>query len=153
LKVLRPKLMVAAREHQLRDIGHQNLHLELAHYYKVLVNTYLISCWHMNEQESAAMWSLYLRSNEGVCIQSTYRRLRSSLPRCVRIGEVNYLNYDNERFLPQISFNFTCISANHFTMNANYGRYSGKWMKRPKHNTISRRLDPRAGGFRLICQQ
>jgi hypothetical protein len=100
------KLMVAAREHQLRDIGHPNLHLELAHYYKVLVNTYLISCWHMNEQESAAMWSLYLRSNEGVCIQSTYRRLRSSLPRCVRIGEVNYLNYDNEGFLPQVSFNF-----------------------------------------------
>jgi hypothetical protein len=27
------KLMVAAREHQLRDIGHPILHLELANYY------------------------------------------------------------------------------------------------------------------------
>jgi hypothetical protein len=60
----------------------------------------------MNEQESAAMWGLYLRSNEGVCIQSTYRRLRSSLPKCVFIGEVNYLDYDNEGFSPQVPFNF-----------------------------------------------
>jgi hypothetical protein len=98
------KVMVAAREHMLRDIGHPTLHLELAHYYKVSVNTYLISCWHMNEQESAAMWSLY--SYEGVCIQSTYQRLRSSLPKCVFIGEVNYPNYDNAGFSPHDLFNF-----------------------------------------------
>jgi hypothetical protein len=30
------------------------------------------SCWHMNEHESAAMWKLYLKSDEGIAIQSTF---------------------------------------------------------------------------------
>jgi hypothetical protein len=60
----------------------------------------------MNEHESAAMWSLYLRSREGVCIQSTYQRLRSCLPKCVFIGEVNYIDYQTEAFAGGNAFNF-----------------------------------------------
>lgn len=73
---------------------------------KSMVHRYLICCWHMNEHESAAMWSLYLRSNEGVCIQSTYRKLRSCLPKCVFIGEVNYIDYETEGFPIDNAFNF-----------------------------------------------
>ena len=73
---------------------------------KNMVSQHLICCWHMNEHESAAMWSLYLRSNEGVCIQSTYRKLRSCLPNCVFIGEVNYIDYQTQSFSPQNTFNF-----------------------------------------------
>jgi hypothetical protein len=73
---------------------------------KRMVGQRLICCWHMNEHESAAMWSLYLRSNEGVfCIQTTYRRLRSCLPKCVFIGQVNYIDYQTA-FSPQNTFNF-----------------------------------------------
>ena len=40
-----------------------------------------ISCWHMNEHESDAMWKLYLRDGKGLAIQSTVSRLeRSFLP-------------------------------------------------------------------------
>jgi hypothetical protein len=94
------KLMVAAREQLLQRItpNHPTIHNQLGQHFKDMVQKYLISCWHMNEHESAAMWSLYLRSNEGVCIQSTYRRLRSCLPNCVHIGEVEYVNYDTEVF-------------------------------------------------------
>ena len=37
-----------------------------------------ISCWHMNENESSAMWKLYLRDGKGIAIQSTIGRLQLS---------------------------------------------------------------------------
>ncbi|MFC1874655.1 hypothetical protein ACFLY3_00650 [Chloroflexota bacterium] len=58
-----------------------------------------INCWHISEHESAAMWSLYLKSNEGIAIQSTYQRLKDSFAQTeadVYIGRVNYINYDHE---------------------------------------------------------
>jgi len=58
-----------------------------------------INCWHMNEHESAAMWSLYLKSNEGIAIQSTFQRLRDSFSRAendVYIGKVSYIDYNHE---------------------------------------------------------
>lgn len=66
--------------------------------FKSNVEKCMISCWHMNEHESAAMWRLYLSANEGVCIQSTYRRLRSCLPKCIFVGEVNYIDYNTDSF-------------------------------------------------------
>jgi len=38
-----------------------------------------INCWHMNDHESAAMWKLYLKSDEGIAIQSTYRKLKDAI--------------------------------------------------------------------------
>lgn len=58
-----------------------------------------VNCWHMSDHESAAMWSLYLKSNEGIAIQSTYRSLRDSFARTeddVHIGRVRYIDYDHE---------------------------------------------------------
>jgi hypothetical protein len=74
--------------------------------YKNMVDQYLVSCWHMNEHESAAMWKLYLQSNEGVCVQSTYRKLRSCLPKCIDIGEIKYIDYEKESFTPNQLFNY-----------------------------------------------
>jgi hypothetical protein len=71
-----------------------------------LVESYLISCLHMNEHESAAMWKLYSTSNEAVCIRSTYRRLRQCLPQCVMIGEVNYINYETQGFPADNGLNY-----------------------------------------------
>ena len=56
----------------------------------------MISCWHMNEHESAAMWKLYARTNEAICIQSTFERLRQCLDNQVYIGEVHYIDYEAE---------------------------------------------------------
>ncbi len=57
-----------------------------------------INCWHVNEYESAAMWDLYLKSNEGVAIQSTYSKLKKCLTdkEKVYLGVVKYLDYDTE---------------------------------------------------------
>ncbi len=36
-----------------------------------------VNCWHMNEQESAAMWKLYSQTTEAIALVSTYERLRN----------------------------------------------------------------------------
>ena len=49
--------------------------------------------WHMSEHESAAMWKLYARTEEAVCIRSTYARLQKALPDDVYLGRVQYIDY------------------------------------------------------------
>jgi hypothetical protein len=53
-----------------------------------------VSCWHINERESAAMWKLYSKSNEAVCIQTTFRKLNNSVHAVARVGEVRYVDYE-----------------------------------------------------------
>jgi hypothetical protein len=52
-----------------------------------------VSTWHMAEQESAAMWKLYARTEEAVCVRSTYAKLRNFLPSGVFVGRVIYIDY------------------------------------------------------------
>jgi hypothetical protein len=62
-----------------------------------------VNCWHLNPHESAAMWKLYLKSNEGIAIQSTYQKLRDSFSKVkedVFVGQVMYIDYDTEWFAP-----------------------------------------------------
>src|ERR1700690_932937 len=54
------------------------------------------SCWHINEQESAGMWKLYTKTNEAVCIQSTFRKLRDAFGSAVRVGLVRYVDYEKD---------------------------------------------------------
>ncbi|GLQ45678.1 DUF2971 domain-containing protein [Dyella lipolytica] len=59
-----------------------------------------VNCWHMNDHESAAMWKLYLKSDEGIAIRSSYRRLRDAIQHegPVYVGCVNYIDYQQEWF-------------------------------------------------------
>lgn len=82
------------------------------HYIKARMET-VVSCWHMNDYESAAMWNLYLKSNEGIAIQTTYKRLIKAISKEKRyynyIGKVNYLDYETEEFDFHNGFNaFLC---------------------------------------------
>lgn len=64
----------------------------------------IINSWNMSEFESAAMWKLYVASNEGVAIQSTFKRLAkcfdSYTENPVFIGMVKYIDYERE-WLPE----------------------------------------------------
>ncbi len=62
-------------------------------FYKWQRNWMLVSCWHLNDQESAAMWTLYARASYAVAIRTTYAKLRAALPEDVVIGMVNYVDY------------------------------------------------------------
>lgn len=55
-------------------------------------NTF-ISCWHLNQYESAAMWKQYTTSNDSIAITTTYGELVNQLPENVYLGMVRYINY------------------------------------------------------------
>lgn len=60
----------------------------------------LISCWHLNNDESAEMWNHYSNRDKGIAIQSTYQKLSKSLDNnkddIVYIGSAKYIDFDNE---------------------------------------------------------
>lgn len=65
-------------------------------FHKSIRKNVFVNCWHMNKEESAAMWKLYLKSDEGVAIQSTTKRLESNLYKFyeeIIIGKVKYIDY------------------------------------------------------------
>lgn len=58
-----------------------------------------VSSWHMNDHESAAMWRIYLKSDEGVAIQTSYQRLVDSFrgaPEAIHVGIVHYLDHRHD---------------------------------------------------------
>jgi hypothetical protein len=61
--------------------------------------TFYVNCWHANQYESAAMWKLYLRTNEGVAIRSTFGRAKEGVGTdgpVVYGSSVAYLDYDRD---------------------------------------------------------
>jgi len=64
--------------------------------YKSLRRCMFINSWHENEHESAAMWKLYLKSDGGIAIRSTFSRLRGCFGNetpDIHIGKVRYIDY------------------------------------------------------------
>lgn len=68
-----------------------------------------VNCWHLNEEQSAAMWDLYVKSGEGIAVQTTFGRVKRSLNCCgkdIYIGKVGYIdhlkeeNYIGDKILP-----------------------------------------------------
>lgn len=87
-----------ATPEQKKQLENQRTHYIA--YNKTLRKMTFVNCWHMNEFESAAMWKLYLKSTDGVAIQSTYRRLADCFngydETSVFIGTVSYKDYQKE---------------------------------------------------------
>lgn len=56
-----------------------------------------VSCWHLSEFESAAMWKLYGNSRQTVCVQTTVDAFVGALKEdnVVLFGKVRYRNFDN----------------------------------------------------------
>lgn len=70
-----------------------------ATYQKNLCKAFVVNCWHMNTTESDAMWQLYLKTNEGVAIQTTYQKLHDSLSHNsdeIFLSKVRYINYESD---------------------------------------------------------
>jgi hypothetical protein len=59
-----------------------------------------INSWHLNNSESAAMWKVHLKENEGIAIQSTFNRFVQALTgdkgNNVYIGKVKYIDYSKD---------------------------------------------------------
>lgn len=62
---------------------------------------HFINCWHYNDAESAAMWNLYLKSDEGVAIKTSinnFKKSFNSYDEDIYCGMVKYINYDEDIF-------------------------------------------------------
>ena len=99
------QINVAAREIIANNIppkGRENFLKNLSEVGKHLPQYIAINCWHMDEYESAAMWSLYLKSDESVALQSTYAKLKKSLidKETIYLGKVKYIDYEIEYIDP-----------------------------------------------------
>ncbi len=59
-----------------------------------------ISCWHINDTESAAMWELYSKAGFGIAVRTTTEILANSLviPEGYNMvmSQVNYIDFDKE---------------------------------------------------------
>lgn len=66
---------------------------------------FYLSCWQENEHESMTMWEEYMKNDEGVCIQSSVRKLKESISNhpypAVHIFKVEY--YDDNFKTPIVS--------------------------------------------------
>ncbi len=55
-----------------------------------------LSCWHMNNYESIAMWRLYSKTKNSVAIKCKYSSLVNAFSDDVLIGKVDYIDYEKE---------------------------------------------------------
>jgi hypothetical protein len=56
-----------------------------------------VSCWHINEHESEAMWQLYTAAGQGVAIESTKARLEGALKgQGIVVDRVRYMDFDSD---------------------------------------------------------
>lgn len=57
-----------------------------------------VNCWTLSDHEIDAMWKLYVKSNEGLAIQSSYKRLYDNLKNALKnkvcIGKIKYIDWD-----------------------------------------------------------
>lgn len=56
-----------------------------------------VNCWHVNEDESEAMWQLYTVAGQGIAIESTKARLEAALNGDgINVDRVRYMNFDSD---------------------------------------------------------
>lgn len=81
---------------ELDDDQFTALFAELSEGRRLEVRRKYVSCWHMNEGESAAMWKLYSRSSDAVCIRTDYATLARLLPDTCYMGVIRYIDFRKE---------------------------------------------------------
>ncbi len=99
-----PKLNILGREaffkdlNERKEVAGQGNTFKPPEIFKHMPKYTAVNCWHMNPYESVAMLSLYLKSDEGVAIQSTFSRLKESFltKEDLYMGTVKYINYETE---------------------------------------------------------
>lgn len=88
-------LTAAGINEYFKQIGSTNTYETFRNHFLESRQSTFVSCWHVNEHESEAMWHLYGGSGGGIAIQTTYSKLVESieLQHDVYIGLVRYIDY------------------------------------------------------------
>ncbi|MBU4274964.1 hypothetical protein KKE19_04100 [Patescibacteria group bacterium] len=94
-----PEVNINLRPSLYKKIPEEIIKKVLPDFYKNVREHTFLNCWHENDCESIAMWNMYLKSNEGIAIRSTYKRLKECLNKTTEdifIGKVKYIDYKKE---------------------------------------------------------
>jgi len=87
-------------------------------YLKAFDKLFFINCWNISSQESAAMWKIYTQNNQGVALQTTYKKLVNSIEHIeqknIALGLVEYINHKTLKFENENSLNFVNSVYNPF---------------------------------------
>jgi hypothetical protein len=79
------------------DVEEQRLSYELIlKAVSLLRKNLFVNCWHVNEEESLAMWKLYTTHGDSISIRSTYKILSEHLPNYCFLGLVKYIDYQRD---------------------------------------------------------
>ncbi|MBU4525140.1 MAG: hypothetical protein KUA37_07465 [Desulfomicrobium sp.] len=72
--------------------------LERENFRRCLADYTYISCWHMNEHESNAMWQIYADNKKGFAIKTTDSRLKRSLDyhKFIVMGPIKYIDFERD---------------------------------------------------------
>jgi len=71
---------------------------QMHNFYEKKKEDFAANCWHINEHESVAMWKIFLNSNSGVAIQSTYSRLHGCLQtneNLIYLSKIQYKDFES----------------------------------------------------------
>ncbi|HEX73624.1 MAG TPA: DUF2971 domain-containing protein [Dehalococcoidia bacterium] len=93
------KANVRLRPEVYKDKIPANVLKTFSEFSKLHIRFTAINCWHLNEYESAAMWKLYLKSDDGIALRSTFKGLKDCLKdenENIFIGKVKYIDYETE---------------------------------------------------------
>lgn len=89
-------------------------------FFEKIKKTFAANCWHMNEQESYAMWKVYLNNQDGIAIQSNYSRLFQCLQESTEPIYLSVVKYDDS--------------------NLNWGNYIDRFLHKRKNYQYEQEL-------------
>ena len=95
-----PSFVADIRDQQLRELGSPQILEQLSQVSLQSRKALYVSCWHLGNSQSEAMWRLYCSNDNGVAIRTTYKKLVESIDYdpYLYIGRVTYLDYETQGF-------------------------------------------------------
>ena len=73
-----------------------------------------VNCWQLSDDESPAMWGIYVDGSDGLAIRSTVRRLIDCLSTSsvkIHIGTVDYVDFKKDPLVTTHMFDFALRNA------------------------------------------
>jgi hypothetical protein len=95
-----PRRVAEMRDEFLREQGAEKIVGQISEINRLTRQSVFVSCWQYGSTESEAMWRLYCPNDQGVAIQTTYKKLVDSIDEYPQlyIGGVTYIDYETEGF-------------------------------------------------------
>lgn len=91
--------LVKSMGYEINDLDKNEVKQEFNNLFNEKKKKVALSCWHLNESESAAMWEIYSRAGLGIAISTTKSNLsKIEKPEGfdLEMFEVNYFDFDME---------------------------------------------------------